>query len=256
MATVTQVSAARMDLGRGEFRITVDKQSYVQLNQLIKGIAKTDAMAHDPRLVAIMIPYLGQRLTRNHVGRGSLTTPWPPLSEETLRIKDERGYGGTRMMVQSGAMYQHGVYPFAAWTPTQFNYGAVIPPTPMQTTKGIESIAGLSGPTYVTATIRNGTFSATMSGPKAANQAGGAIQYRGGSRGWVNLPARPFWFVDQVGVEGGTVAMVNDFLSRWVADMPRPVGASGRAVMGLGSSGVTQVSTFGQGLDIPYGPSR
>src|SRR4051812_14337255 len=108
MATIHPASALDLDYGGKffQFKIKVDPTTYRELNQIIKGINNTQNVLNSYTTIGSGISALGQRMTMNHVGRGSLTTAWPPLSEYTLQVKEDRGYSGTRMMTQSGAMYR------------------------------------------------------------------------------------------------------------------------------------------------------
>lgn len=241
MATIVQVPASAMNRGtKFSFKITVDPQAYRDLRQITAGLQMADRLPFtDNTILSSGIANIGQQWAYNYFSGGGQVGGWKANSPYTLAEKERRGYHNTKILEQSGAFYNGGIAGIGLWRTGQTSYSALIPATPYHSSDPDFSID--SGPTGVGASLMNGRFTATMNGPKAQNQMGGAIRFGSGfDRQYVNLPARPFWFFTQNMIDNSSRIIANQFLASWVQHMPRPVGAANRAVIGTLPSGVIQ----------------
>jgi len=210
------------------FKITVDRMGWVdtQFNSIAKGLGRTYETLNSPFLMAAGVSPIARRWSTNFTSGGSLVGGWKPLSAYTQRVRQDRGYGADHPILrQSGALYRGAIDSFIKWGLNKNNLSVRIDPTPLRTGNkspyggGDLGEAGYSGETYVSGQTYSRTFSASIQGAKAMNQIGGPVRFASGS-GWVNMPARPFWFFDQEGLDGALEQISKYFVANIFEGMP------------------------------------
>jgi hypothetical protein len=129
---------------------------------------------------------------------------WARLTLYTQQERNFRGYDPEHpILQQSGQLRRLAADPFRNWRTGQRSIRPRVEVAPY----------GDQTPLSLTASIRPGSFTATISGERVKNQTAYSISRRDGSR--VGVPPRPFWGLTremiQEGVTGQGESVVNQY---------------------------------------------
>lgn len=223
------------------------------LRNIELGLSRVSSIINSSELMSAAVRPIGLAWHENFFRQGSRVGGWKPLSDYTIREREQRGYGSGPILKQEGGLFRHAIDPFSSWGVGTYRYSGVIPPT-MARSRVVEDSWRFQGPgadqrmysygqTRVVGSVSPRKFFAHIAGPKAQHQTGGAMPF-GKESGWVNLPARPFWFFDPQSVNRSLSAVGTVLVMKLVESMPNPVNAWGRGVMSAGA-GISSGSVSG-----------
>jgi hypothetical protein len=140
---------------------------------------------------------VSDHLASNFDGEGHLVGGWQDITTATKKIRNDRGYGETPILKQSGGLRKMAVESFNNWHGERGTGRAAADPQAVN-----------SSETLFSGSITSRKFHAAISGSKVQNQSSytpnffGWGRAKGASAGRVGkgvgyIPARPFWFINQ-----------------------------------------------------------
>jgi hypothetical protein len=174
----------------------------------------------------------GVEWDKNYTSRGMLSgTEWAPLGAETIKKREQRGYGAGPILEQSGSLRANAVKPLLGWTASRGNFTKVVNPS---------ADDGTSGGAVVTYSVASKSFRIAISGPKAEHMHGQTFVGRQGIASVMSNPdtaryagsllsqhmaARPFWYVNATVLNDATEVARKIVFGRFVYFQPSRSGS-------------------------------